>query len=417
MSDYNTALELEPENFIAHYNRGLLRANVGENNLAIEDFNFIISIDPDDMMAIFNRGTLLEETGDYKGAIQDYSTVIKEYPKFLLGYQKRAVARRKSGDIKGALADEDHILKEQIAQRYGYSTSTSRTKNKTRKKSEVDLEAYSKPITEDENHDEIVYDNEYRGKVQNKKIVLTPQSLYTLTYYENPNKIQTTAFNGNDDIENVNQSKILPHKLQLNNHLVNLTDVIFSEHINHIAYLQNKISITPTESFALAIEYTLVNEFDKATEMFATSIENNIHPALAYFGKGTSHYRYAEAIAYTSENTNIQSPSTIGEIKLYHYRQAIKDFTNAIDISKDFAEAYYNRGLAKMAVSDLTSALEDFNAACDLRENFAEAYYNKGIIKIQQGYTKEGINDLSKAGELGLYSAYSLIKKYQNQQQ
>ena len=70
-----------------------------------------------------------------------------------------------------------------------------------------------------------------------------------------------------------------------------------------------------------------------------------------------------------------------------------------------------------MVVSDLTSALEDFNAACDLRENFAEAYYNKGIIKIQQGYTKEGINDLSKAGELGLYSAYSLIKKYQNQQQ
>ena len=152
-------------------------------------------------------------------------------------------------------------------------------------------------------------------------------------------------------------------------------------------------------------------------EMFATSIESNIHPALAHFGKGTSHYRYAEAIAYTSENTNIQSPSTIGEIKVYHYRQAINDFTNAIDISKDFAEAYYNRGLAKMAVSDLTSALEDFNVACDLRNNFAEAYYNKGLIKIQQGYIKEGINDLSKAGELGLYSAYSLIKKYQNQQQ
>ena len=168
MADYDQALTLEPRNFIGHYNRGLLRANVGEDNLAIEDFNFILSIDPDDMMATFNRATLLENIGDYQGAIRDYTTVIKEFPKFLYGYERRAAARRKIGDTTGANRDEEHVLKEQIAQRYGYTTPISRQKNKTRKKSQVNLNDYQKLVEED-NTQEKVYESEYRGKVQNQE--------------------------------------------------------------------------------------------------------------------------------------------------------------------------------------------------------------------------------------------------------
>ena len=42
----------------------------------------------------------------------------------------------------------------------------------------------------------------------------------------------------------------------------------------------------------------------------------------------------------------------------------------------------------------------------------AEAYYNRGLALIQTGKKAEGIEDLSQAGELGLYSAYGMIKKY-----
>lgn len=183
MADYDKALDIDPNNFVGHYNRGLLRANVGEDNLAIEDFNFILSVDPNDMMATFNRATLLDNTGDYKGAIRDYTTVIKEYPKFLLGYEKRAEARRKIGDMAGAMKDEEHVLKEQIAKRYGYSTPTSRMKNKTRKKSEFNIEDYNKMV-EDDKEQEPEYANEYRGKVQNKqndgKLIMPSQHIYSI---------------------------------------------------------------------------------------------------------------------------------------------------------------------------------------------------------------------------------------------
>lgn len=53
MNDYDLALDIDPNNFIGHYNRGLLRAQVGDDNRAIEDFDFVLNIEPDNMMATF----------------------------------------------------------------------------------------------------------------------------------------------------------------------------------------------------------------------------------------------------------------------------------------------------------------------------------------------------------------------------
>ena len=270
MADYDQALELEPRNFVGHYNRGLLRANVGEDNLAIEDFNFILSIDPDDMMATFNRATLLENIGDYRGAIRDYTTVINEFPKFLYGYERRAAARRMIGDNAGANRDEEHVLKEQIAQRYGYSTPTSRQKNKTRKKSQVNLDDYQKLVEEDTQEQEPQYESEYRGRVQNHE-----QEAKLMLPNDNTYQIYRTA--GRSD---------------------------------------------------------LLDTFEKA---FQQAQEGSIN-------------------------------------------EAIEGFTQVIQQNDHFSEAYFNRGILYLLLDDVPHA----------------------------------IPDLSKAGELGIYQAYNIIKKNQN---
>ncbi len=421
MADYNTAIELDPNNFTAHYNRGLLRANVGEDNLAIEDFDFVIKIAPDDMMAVFNRATLLDRTGNLKDAIRDYTTVIETYPKFLLGYQKRAEARRRIGDIKGATADENHVLQEQIAYRYGYSTPTNSRKNTTRKKSEIDLDAYNKPITDGDGLDEPEYKNEYRGRVQNNRSNLVPQPVFALTYYDNPAKMQTSTYGANEQVDALNQTKTLPHRLQINNHAITLSEDVFGEHINHIAYLQNKSELTPVETFSIALEYTLVNEFERAVEMFSSCIDRQMQTALSYFGRGVSHFKNAEASGYTlpemegQTGANTTRPVASNPAKAYYYRLAIKDFSEVIELAPDFVEAYYNRASAYIALSEYGAALDDLEKVLRLRPDFADAYYNKGIIKILTGKTQDGVADLSKAGELGLYSAYSIIKKYGKQ--
>ena len=43
-----------------------------------------------------------------------------------------------------------------------------------------------------------------------------------------------------------------------------------------------------------------------------------------------------------------------------------------------------------------------------------EAYYNRGVAFILQNRIEQGLADLSRAGEMGLYQAYNLIKRYSN---
>lgn len=56
-------------------------------------------------------------------------------------------------------------------------------------------------------------------------------------------------------------------------------------------------------------------------------------------------------------------------------------------------------------------ALADYSRAIELDPNLAEAYYNRGLVRLAQKQQELAISDLSKAGELGLYTAYSIIKR------
>ena len=94
MEDYDTALELDSTNYIGHFNRGLLRAQVGDDNRAIEDFNFVLKLEPDNMIALFNRALMLNNTGDLQGAIRDIDAVIKEFPTFWTGYRNLVFEER-----------------------------------------------------------------------------------------------------------------------------------------------------------------------------------------------------------------------------------------------------------------------------------------------------------------------------------
>ena len=62
-------------------------------------------------------------------------------------------------------------------------------------------------------------------------------------------------------------------------------------------------------------------------------------------------------------------------------------------------------------LKDYRGALADYNKAIELDPRFADAYYNRGM-NIFLGNNREGISDLSKAGELGIFSADNVIKRF-----
>ena len=418
MSDYDIALDIDPNNFIGHYNRGLLRAQVGDDNRAIQDFNFVIEMEPDNMMAIFNRGLLLDQTGDYKGAIKDYSTVINEYPNFLLGYQYRAQARRKIGDVKGADADEFKVLKAQLDKQNGVDpnkqTADNTENNKTRKKSDKNMNNYRKIVVADNEEGEEKYKSDYRGRVQDKNVNIVPQPMFVLTYYEKHDDVKRQV-NYYKFIETLNNQKVLPGRLIITNEEAPLTEEQATKHFASIDEQTAAIVADPNDvnkRFARSLDFYLVQDFASAIEDLnqAIIIEDHFFPV--YFNRALIRYKQLEYQKMEKEYDLKANPGEKSAVKAADYEMVKRDLDKVIELAPDFVYAYYNRGNVLSILKDYRAAIVDYDRAIQLDPKFADAYFNRGLTHIFLGNNRQGIQDLSKAGELGLFSAYNIIKRF-----
>ena len=70
-------LKLDPGNYIAYYDRGLLHEKQGDLADAITDYTHVILLDPEHAKAYNNRGVLRNSQGDSVGAMADFNTAIR----------------------------------------------------------------------------------------------------------------------------------------------------------------------------------------------------------------------------------------------------------------------------------------------------------------------------------------------------
>ena len=388
MSDYDACLDLEPRNYIAHYNRGLLRAQVGEDNLAIEDFNFVLELEPDNTIALYNRALLLDNIGDYKGAIRDISAVIKDYPEFWDGYRQRAAIKRKIGDINGAERDEFKVLQARLDAAAGKKYPV-----RTRKKSEHNIEDYAALVEEDEHEEENEYVSEYRGKVQNRQAELQPEPIYTLTYYKKDSETNTYVAYC-QELEELNGRNLLPLQLYLTDNEAPMTERQTEAHQLSISVFSEMLEKNPTDRDLLlhrALDYYHVRDF-----------ENGVADPLALMLRAQCRFAQLEVSRTTANASDLR----LG------YLMAVQDYNKASDLMPDAPFLHYNIGCVQVQLGDYVAAQKSFSRALELDSHFPSAYYGRGVAYILGGQIEQGLSDLSQAGELGLYTAYNLIKKY-----
>lgn len=405
MSDYDEAIIVDPKSYVAHFNRGLLRAQVGDDNRAIEDFNFVLEVEPDNMIALFNRALMRNNTGDYRGSLKDLSRVIKEYPTFWTGYQMRASLRRKLGDINGAERDEFKVMKAQMEARYLGKKYTASTK--TRKKSSQDLNDYNKLVEEDSVVYTQKYSSEYRGKVQNKQVEVSPEPIFVLTYHPQRAGVErSVAYH--PEVEKLNASGWLTQRISMANHEQTLDKTLVERHFARIDDLSAGETASKQEpQFYLkrALEYYTVQNYDAAMQDINTCLQLSPDEILGYFLRAQIKIRQMEALAGTGQN---KAPAALQ----IGYNAALTDLETVVRKIPDFKFAYYNIGYIYMQEQNYEKAVAAFTKALSLDANFAEALFNRGVAYIKMGKMKQAVPDLSHAGELGLYDSYSLIKKY-----
>lgn len=404
MADYDKALDLDPNNFLGHYNRGLLRAQVGDDNRGIEDFDFVLKLEPDNIMALFNRALLLEQTGNLRAAIRDYSKVIEEFPNFWFGLQHRASCYRRLGNTKQAELDEFRILKAQMDKRYGKQPRLS--KKQMRKRSDIDPDKYNQLVVADEQEVEHEYKSDYRGRVQNRKTDLVFQPMYGLTFIQPQNAVKAeTPFENSVDVFNQASGS---YTVYLSCDQPTVGEDRMKQTFAYIDSLSTVIDETKTTArvapllILRAVAYASIQNFDNAIDDLSICLQIDSTSSLAYWQRAVCQAKINEFNASEGTNVELKSANVLG------------DLSDAITLAPQNSYLYYNRGNLYAMRGDYQRAIADYSQAITINQDLAEAYYNRGLAKIFAKHVEEGIADLSKAGELGLYQAYSVIKKYRD---
>ena len=426
MDDLDMAVQLDPNNALAHMNRGLLREKVGDYNRAIEDYSFVLECVPDHIRARYARAMLLTTAGDWEGAVADLTKLINEFPDFIDLYNMRAKLYRNMGQDALAASDEIAAINLNVLAMHSnidgnQEPSEEMIEKMKRKKEMQNLNNYKKK--EKAENPMSVYEHEFsadrRGQIQHKDVYVELRPLYAMTYYKRRNDIDG-MIHFHRELEMIQRSLQLPLPLLVTASEQALDEEQIAFHFKDIDKQTSRLGEEKDEALpflARGLDFYLVQDLTAAVNDFTQAIVANGSLWMSYYCRAVARYKQMIATRNEGSTSADKKSATMPEdfivdSSITDYQLILADINKAIDLAPDFAYSYYNRGNILAWLKDYRAAIASYNEAITLEPHLAEAYYNRGLTYIFLGENTQGIADLSKAGELGLYGAYNLIKRF-----
>ena len=417
LADYDKAVELDSTNISALFNRALLRNEVGDYHTAIIDLDKILTLDPNMSEAVYQRGIINAHLGNNLEAIDDFTTIINKHPNFIPALYARAEMYDRLGNAKKAFIDRDNAYKIKVNHEKSDS-DTDEDEIDTSAKVAVNDDSVIKGIAQlfASNADSDGAKEGIRGYVQNQAVALNNQPNIVISYYQKSNNDLPIEHYNPELLQQLNAAKILRAPAYLVCDEIKLSEGMIAYHFASIDNLSSIIAGRMNEAnlyLARAYDYALVQDFSSAIEDFSKAIYIDGQNALAYFSRANIRYKKLEFRMNneTDEDENIQK----GDTYRYEYEMIMRDYDKVIELAPDFAFVWYNRANLLAYQKDYQAAITSYTQAINIEPDFAEAYFNRALTYLMLNQRDKAINDLSKAGELGIYKAYSILKKLQNQ--
>ncbi len=121
LADHTTAIRLDPSYAKAYSNRGNTLAALGRRNEALADFAKAITVDPSYAPAYNNRGAALAALGRHEEALADYATAIRLDPAGAQAHYNRGLTLATLGRRDEALAEYTTAIRLDPAYAQAYS--------------------------------------------------------------------------------------------------------------------------------------------------------------------------------------------------------------------------------------------------------------------------------------------------------
>lgn len=110
IKNFDKAIELDPNDWIAYKFRGITNDELGKYQEAIKDYDKIIELNPKNSIAYNNRGYAKNNCGKYEEAIKDFDMTIELNPKHSTVYSNRGYAKAKLEKYEEAIKDFEKAI-------------------------------------------------------------------------------------------------------------------------------------------------------------------------------------------------------------------------------------------------------------------------------------------------------------------
>ena len=460
LRDYDQCISFDPKNALAFNNRGIVKHKLEDYAGAIIDYDMAIQINPEMASAYFNRA-MAREILKLPGYQNDYRIAAQLNPKFDI--ESRKVDAEKLAQNQQSKQNQQNQSNQSNAQNQSANqggsanpnpnaaTSNQNNQSQQNQSNQATAQTSDADKEKEDGAVESLFDDEPKnnrdrrrtnlmiedsrelptdddtevddGMVQNKNIVIDLQPIFIISAFEK-NAVDYDRFQYyNAAINDINERNNYDPLLSISNKSNAGYKGVFE---NFILFFNEKIKIQKSSHNYLnrGIFYSLTGDYNKSLEDLNHSIELDDKQGIAYFSRANCRYKMLEEIELLAgTNTdisvklgekNFDNPAKNNEPAALDYKLILDDYEATLFINPGFFFGYFNRAFVKIRLGEYKSAIEDLNRAIELEPEFAEAYFNRGLTKIYMDDLEGGALDLSRAGELGIYGAYNIIKRYCN---
>ncbi|GHV01708.1 hypothetical protein FACS1894159_09910 [Bacteroidia bacterium] len=408
LSDFDRVIRLDSTSSLAYFNRAIMRTQIGDYNRALDDYDAVARYSPGNVLVYFNRAMLYARLGDLPMAIKDYDKAISLYPDFATAYLNRSQLRYYMKDLKGS-RDDQRIAERKIAEyRSRLSDSTFSSYADTSRR-------FNQLLS---------FGDDYRkGDVDRilastRNATLQPLFKFTLLLPDTIREIDPHRYYLPRVEEFIAQTRV--SGLRLSNRMSDLPPDSLVAFDKRLSTYRGGDENSWHRLFERGIVLALIRQYTSSIAALTAAIEQNPANPFLYLNRSTVR---SEMIDFISSIDNSYQRITVdsdpvslkgSSSRTYSYDEAIADLNKAAKLFPEMAHIYYNRANLLVLSGKLPEAYDDYTEAIRLNPGFAESYYNRGLVQIFLKDIHKGCLDLSKAGELGIKEAYTILKQYSN---
>ena len=415
LSDFDEVLSREPDNSLTLYNRALIRSQIGDYNRALEDYDMVLNINPENVLAYYNRSILFIEMGRWQDAIDDLSRAIELYPDFANAYMNRSYVKNQIGQY--ASAEQDYRTAQGKISKYRSMTSDSAGRaafaDTSRKYDR--LLALDSDFARSDFNDELL---------QNRNVSINLKPLYRFVISRTTtgaDGMPILLSNNYEDARMTEFEAAVPVDVEISCRPSGAASVDNSRLMDAVDDELRRTRNDDRVLFAKALLESENKQFNAALQCYSEAIDRRPEEVFYYINRGALQSEMIDFISSIENNVQVLTMDNAGTAKArvrdgssrsYDYSSAISDMNTAASLYPDFPFIYYNLGNLYCLSNDMPEAITQYTKAIELHPRLGEAYYNRGLVLIYVKDKAKGCLDLSKAGELGIDEAYSVINKY-----